>query len=217
MLATVIKLRRRGNCDVRFPNDRKSWECLKWEIRAPAQMNRRALNRAWVSRWKRARLGRLRPRLAIITPSCLRVERAMIFFMSFSAIADNPAMSIVKEAVMRIRGLKSLNLLREGKKRMRRNTPAVTRVEEWTRAETGVGAAMAAGSQEENGICALLVMAAIVREANRSEERLVLLCVLRASQLPWLKDQAILRRIRTSPMRLVRTVIIPAAKDFGFW
>ena len=38
----------------------------------------------------------------------------------------------------------------------------MTRVEECTRAETGVGAAIAAGSQAEKGICALLVMAAIV-------------------------------------------------------
>jgi len=35
----------------------------------------------------------------------------------------------------------------------------VTRVDEWTSAETGVGAAIAAGSQAENGICALLVEA----------------------------------------------------------
>jgi hypothetical protein len=30
-------------------------------------------------------------------------------------------------------------------------TPAVTRVEEWTKAETGVGAAIAAGSQDLKG------------------------------------------------------------------
>jgi len=36
----------------------------------------------------------------------------------------------------------------------------VTNVEECTKAETGVGAAIAAGSQAENGICALLVIAA---------------------------------------------------------
>jgi hypothetical protein len=35
---------------------------------------------------------------------------------------------------------------------MRRKTPAVTRVEEWTKAETGVGAAIAAGNQAEKGI-----------------------------------------------------------------
>lgn len=46
--------------------------------------------------------------------------------------------------------------------RIRRYTPAVTRVEEWTKAETGVGAAIAAGSQAEKGICALLVIAASI-------------------------------------------------------
>ena len=38
---------------------------------------------------------------------------------------------------------------------MNRYTPAVTRVEEWTREETGVGAAIAAGSQTEKGSWAL--------------------------------------------------------------
>lgn len=36
----------------------------------------------------------------------------------------------------------------------------MTRVEEWTRADTGVGAAIAAGSHLENGIWALFVIAA---------------------------------------------------------
>ena len=39
-------------------------------------------------------------------------------------------------------------------------TPAVTRVEEWTSEETGVGAIIAAGNQEEKGIWALLVIPA---------------------------------------------------------
>jgi hypothetical protein len=43
-----------------------------------------------------------------------------------------------------------------------RKTPAVTRVEEWTKALTGVGAAIAAGSQLENGICADFVIPAII-------------------------------------------------------
>ena len=46
--------------------------------------------------------------------------------------------------------------------RIKRKTPAVTRVDEWTSAETGVGAAMAAGSQLEKGTCALLVIAATI-------------------------------------------------------
>ena len=45
--------------------------------------------------------------------------------------------------------------------------PAVTRVEEWTREDTGVGAAIAAGSQAENGIWALLVrLATKIKEHN---------------------------------------------------
>lgn len=48
-------------------------------------------------------------------------------------------------------------------KRIKRQTPAVTRVDECTNAETGVGAAIAAGSQLENGIWALLVIAAKTR------------------------------------------------------
>lgn len=39
-------------------------------------------------------------------------------------------------------------------------TPAVTSVEECTSAETGVGAAIAAGSHLEKGNCALFVKAA---------------------------------------------------------
>jgi len=46
-------------------------------------------------------------------------------------------------------------------------------VEEWTKAETGVGAAIAKGSQTEKGICALLVMPAkkiIIKIKFSSEE-----------------------------------------------
>lgn len=37
-------------------------------------------------------------------------------------------------------------------------------MEEWTSAETGVGAAIAAGSHLEKGICALFVMPATIME-----------------------------------------------------
>lgn len=49
---------------------------------------------------------------------------------------------------------------RVSENRINRYTPAVTSVEEWTRADTGVGAAIAAGSQAENGTWALFVIAA---------------------------------------------------------
>lgn len=42
-------------------------------------------------------------------------------------------------------------------KRINRYTPAVTNVDECTRDETGVGAAIAAGNHDEKGTCALFV------------------------------------------------------------
>ena len=48
--------------------------------------------------------------------------------------------------------------------------PAVTRVLECTRLDTGVGAAMAAGSQELNGYCLLLVAAATSSAASTIPE-----------------------------------------------
>jgi len=55
--------------------------------------------------------------------------------------------------------LKKKNILLSKKlKRIKTYTPAVTRVEECTSEETGVGAAIAAGSQDEKGYCALLVI-----------------------------------------------------------
>src|SRR6478609_2187062 len=44
-----------------------------------------------------------------------------------------------------------------GDRRSSRNTPALTMVLEWRRAEVGVGAYIAPMSQDENGIWALLV------------------------------------------------------------
>lgn len=47
-----------------------------------------------------------------------------------------------------------------------KNTPAVTRVDEWTNAEIGVGAAMAIGNQAEKGNWALFLNAAIINKSN---------------------------------------------------
>lgn len=55
-----------------------------------------------------------------------------------------------------------------GLNRYSKKTPAVTKVEECTKADTGVGAAMAAGSQAEKGICALFVI-----EATRITNQIV--------------------------------------------
>lgn len=91
----------------------------------------------------------------------------------------------------------------------------MTRVDEWTSALTGVGAAIAAGSHLLNGICADLVMAAhiinreiIFRHGSCHREEI--------DQCPIFNIIAIDRRIITSPTRFIRAVIIPAARDFGF-
>ena len=50
---------------------------------------------AWVSKWKYLIDQLLQPIALIIRPSCLRVERATIFFISISLKAERPAMIIV--------------------------------------------------------------------------------------------------------------------------
>lgn len=61
--------------------------------------NSKALNRAWVIKWKNASLGRFILSLLIITPNWDRVDRAIIFFISHSAIAAIPAINIVIDAI----------------------------------------------------------------------------------------------------------------------
>lgn len=92
----------------------------------------------------------------------------MIFFISISLIAMIPAISIVTVAVNKSILLNRSDFISVGENRIKRKTPAVTRVEEWTSAETGVGAAIAAGSQAENGIWALFVIAATIIVAHRT-------------------------------------------------
>lgn len=91
----------------------------------------------------------------------------------------------------------------------------MTRVDECTKAETGVGAAMAAGSHEEKGTWALLVIAANIRSMATDVGKIRLI----VNAFHWLENKISLidKRINTSPMRLVNAVIIPAAKDLLFW
>jgi len=95
--------------------------------------------------------------------------------------------------------------------RIKRYTPAVTRVDECTKADTGVGAAIAAGSQAENGICALFVQAEIIiKKINTLDKFISELFKNKYVQSP--KKNIREREIKrpTSPNRLVRAVIIPA-------
>jgi hypothetical protein len=125
-------------------------------------MNIIALKNACVIRWKNAINAHPDPRHKIIKPSCLKVDNATIFFMSFSLKADILAIVIVNSPTNIMEGISRL-LLELYKWRNIKYTPAVTKVDECTREETGVGAAIAAGSQALNGIWALLVKAPAVK------------------------------------------------------
>ena len=87
----------------------------------------------------------------------------------------------------------------------------MTRVDEWTRADTGVGAAMAAGSQAEKGIWALLVKAPNATAPTAHLERG--LSLNKGCQEPLRLTQAIATTIHTSPTRFLRAVRRAALAD----
>jgi hypothetical protein len=76
------------------------------------------------------------------------VEKAIIFFKSISKLALTPDINIVINANVNNTTLTPTKFLN----RINKYTPAVTKVEECTKEDTGVGAAIAAGSQAEKGI-----------------------------------------------------------------
>ena len=171
----------------------------------PAPMNRLDLNKACVTRWKKANCLIPKPRMVTIRPSWLKVDKATTFLMSSSSLAPRlDKVIVIAPIVSRAAGI--LVSDREGVNRISRYTPAVTRVDECTRAETGVGAAMAAGSHAEKGICADLVRATRLTKARA----VYLVCLKVKFQDPPLEARAIARRTLTSPIRLLRTVSIPA-------
>lgn len=92
-------------------------------------------------------------------------------------------------------------------KRINKKTPAVTKVEECTKEDTGVGAAIAAGSQEENGNCALFVMKVTTIEQDNNN---VIPLRERKSQRPINLIRLNDNRKKTSPKRLVKNVTMPA-------
>jgi hypothetical protein len=78
-----------------------------------------------------------------------------------------------------------------------------------------VGAAIAAGSHLEKGICALLVQpATMIAITCIAIIGVCHICVI--VQWPWFRVIAIAIRIITSPIRFIRAVTIPAPRDFGF-
>lgn len=127
-----------------------------------------------------------------------------------------PAISRVRTEINKSEGLKKSQVARNGKKRIIKKIPAVTKVEECTSADTGVGAAIAAGSHAEKGIWALFVNpATIIAIATMKVRWKSHISV--TYQCPWRTRIPIEIKIITSPIRLAKMVSIPAAKDFVFW
>ena len=58
-------------------------------------MNIIALKYACAAKWKKANIGKPIPNVIIISPNCLNVDKAIIFFISISPIALTPAINIV--------------------------------------------------------------------------------------------------------------------------
>lgn len=112
----------------------------------PEQRNSMALKKAWVEMCRKANCGRFSPMVTIMSPSWLDVEKAMIFLISFCVRAHVAANSVDRaprhKHVVRAVWL----FVSMGWVRMSRKIPATTIVLEWSKAETGVGPSMAAGS-----------------------------------------------------------------------
>lgn len=132
----------------------------EWWIIVPAAININDLNIAWISKCKNASSILPMIRIIIINLICLIVENAIIFFKSNLKQPATLLTNIVKIEIVKSRKL-HLEFLIKGSILISRMTPAVTNVDEWTREETGVGAAMALGNHAEKGNWALFVKAAM--------------------------------------------------------
>ena len=99
-------------------------------------------------------------------------------------------------------------------------TPAVTMVAAWMSADTGVGPAIASGSQTKSGICALFPVAPM---KSRSEMRLsapkpvstgisaTFAKTAPKSKVPkWMKTRKMAMMNAISPMRLTMKALLPA-------
>lgn len=85
--------------------------------------------------------------MTIIRPSWLEVENAMIFLISFCVRAQIAVNRVVIAPRQRQAVSAVVFVCSRGWRRISRNTPATTIVLECSKAETGVGPSMAAGSQ----------------------------------------------------------------------
>lgn len=91
----------------------------------------------------------------------------------------------------------------------------MTRVEEWTREEMGVGAAIASGSQEEKGYKALLVIKdKVISNAVNSVKENELKKKKEGEEA---KRKARVTKKKQSPKRFIIRVKQPLDTELGFW
>lgn len=93
-------------------------------------------------------------------------------------------------------------------------TPAVTNVDECTRAEIGVGAAIAIGNQAENGNWALFEHAAVISKINVNKENSLFIFKFQFNDIIII---LIDNKIIISPIRFLNNVMVPEAADEKFW
>lgn len=175
-----------------------------WWITVPAARNIRDLNSAWINKWINANCIFPIIKIIIINLICLIVENAIIFFKSKDRQPAILLRSIVKIEILRKIKL-NVEFLIIGSIFINKITPAVTKVDEWTNAETGVGAAMAFGSQAEKGSWALFVKAA---KAIMNNTIILLLVEHKVDHLPELNIKALAMINAISPSRFKMNVNI---------
>jgi len=216
ILKRLNKMEKERNSDliITFPNKRLSWLWLLMMMQYPILIKSKALKIAWIIRCRKPIKGLIKQHLVIIKPRCLKVERAITFFKSFSKRANIPANNkVIIPLIISIFITKLLFAINK-KNRITRYTPAVTRVEEWTRDEIGVGAAIAAGSQFINGNCALLVK---LPNRNKIIEKIGIIDISFIEKFSLNNKIAKVTTNKPSPRRLVIAVFIAAAHDEEFW
>lgn len=115
-------------------------------MKDPEHKNRSALKKEWVAMCRKASVGWFSPIIVIIKPNWLVVDNAMIFLISCWVVAAAAAnMVVVAPRIRQVVSASSLFCM-IGCRRINRKIPATTIVLEWSRADTGVGPSMAAGS-----------------------------------------------------------------------
>jgi hypothetical protein len=177
-------------------------------------MNSRALKIACIIRWINANKGPTSAQLVIISPRCLSVDKATTFFKSFSKSAINPAKIIVTIPLINNIIKAELFSIKNLENRTTKNTPAVTSVDECTREEIGVGAAIAAGNQFLKGNWALLVKLPKISNKTKASGTKNIFSI-KTLFLNIKLEKTIIRN--PSPRRFVRAVFILALQEEEFW